>query len=86
MGRGEDTVSCALTTILEFFQSLLEDGQTPSTLRVHMAAISSHRWGHRWGPTVDILFPQGANRLRPPVTPRIPAWDLFLVLDALTSP
>lgn len=32
------------------------------------------------------LFLKGALRLRPPSTPRAPAWDLPLVLDALCLP
>ena len=32
------------------------------------------------------LFLRGALRQRPPSTPRAPAWDLPLVLDALSSP
>lgn len=69
---------------------LLENGQTPSTLRAYMAAISSRHTpignanvGSQW---LISSFLRGANRLRPPVTPRIPAWDLSLVRDALSSP
>lgn len=82
--------SCMLPTILEFFQSLLEDGRAPSTPRVHVAAISlwhapigDYTIG---GQGVVTSFLRGASRLWPPVTPRIPEWDLSLVLDALSRP
>uniref|UniRef100_UPI0037E82EF3 uncharacterized protein n=1 Tax=Semicossyphus pulcher TaxID=241346 RepID=UPI0037E82EF3 len=88
-GRGEDPASYTVATILEFLQSLLEDGRTPSTLRVYVAAISSR---HVLVENATLgcqrlvtSFLRGALRLRPPVAPRVPAWDLSLVLDALSS-
>ena len=79
-----------MATILEFLQSLLDSGHSHSTLKVYMAAISAQRVGVD-GATVGrhrlvSLFLRGALRQRPPSTPRAPAWDLPLVLDALSSP
>lgn len=84
---GVDPVSCPVPTVLEFLQSLLEEGRSPSTLKVYVAAISCHHVKID-GCTVgshDLvsLFLRGARRLRPLVAPRAPVWDLPLVLDAL---
>lgn len=78
-----------MATILDFLQSLLDDGRAPSTLRVYVAAISG-RHDLIDNATVGCqrlvsLFLRGALRLRPPVSPRVPAWDLSLVLKALAS-
>jgi hypothetical protein len=88
--RAEDPVHCSVPKILEFFQSLLDGGRAPATLRVYVAAISSRHarvdndtvGGHR----LVSLFLKGALRLRPPRAQRAPAWDLHLVLDALCLP
>lgn len=81
---------CVLPAILEFLQSLLDKGRSPSTLKVYAAAISSKHVTVE-GRTVGShrlvsLFLKGALRLRPPRTPRTPSWDLPLVLDALCGP
>lgn len=39
----EDPGHCGVPIILEFLQSLLDEGRSPSSLRVYVAAIS---WGH----------------------------------------
>ena len=88
--RAVDPVHCAVTTVLEFLQSLLDSGRSHSTLRVYVAAISSLHdrvdsatvGCHR----LVSLFLRGALRLRPPTAMRSPAWDLPLVLEALSSP
>lgn len=88
--RGVDPISCSVPTILEFLQSLLDEGRSPSTLKVYVAAISCNHarvdgctvGGH----TLVSLFLRGARRLRPPLIPRSPVWDLPLVLDALCHP
>ena len=87
--RGEDPTSCPVATVLDFLQSLLDDGRAPSTLKVYVAAISSQH-GLINNATVGCqrlvsLFLRGASRLRPSVSPRVPAWDLSLVLKALSS-
>ena len=79
-----------MATVLEFLQSLLDDGRSHSTLRVYVAAISS-RHEMLDGATVGChrlvsLFLRGALRLRPPRILRTPAWDLPLVLEAMSSP
>ena len=89
-GRNENPVHCSVPTILEFLQSLLDDGRCPATVRVYVAAISSQHarvdnntvGSHR----LVSLFLRRALRLRPPNVPRAPTWDLPLVLDALCSP
>ena len=88
--RGEDPISCGASVVLAFLQSLLESGLSVSTLRRYVAAISSH---HKLvdGLTMDTqalvsCFLKGARRLCPPRGRLIPAWDLRVVLDALTEP
>lgn len=39
----EDHVPCPVPTIVEFMQSLQDNSQSPSTLRVYLAAILSCR-------------------------------------------
>lgn len=89
-GRSEDPVSCSVPIILEFLQSLLDKGRSPSTLKVYVAAISCHhvRVDNNTVGSHNLvsLFLRGARRLRPPTAPRLPAWDLPLVLDALCCP
>ena len=85
-----DPVRCPVATVLEFLQSLLDSGRSHSTLRVYASAISSRHervdgatvGGHR----LVSLFLRGALRLRPPRTLRAPAWDLPLVLEAMSLP
>lgn len=89
-GHDEDPVSCSVPTILNFLQSLLDKGRSPSTIKVYVAAISCYHTRID-GCTVGShnlvsLFLRGARRLRPPSVPRAPVWDLPLVLDALCSP
>uniref|UniRef100_A0A3Q3LRU5 Core-binding (CB) domain-containing protein n=1 Tax=Mastacembelus armatus TaxID=205130 RepID=A0A3Q3LRU5_9TELE len=72
--RAEDPVSCPVATILDFLQSLLERGRSPSTLKVYVAAISCHHvWvGHNTvgRHTLVFLFLKGARCLCPPTRPR----------------
>lgn len=88
--RGKDPASCSVSTILDFLQSLLDKGRMPATLKVYVAAISCR---HSRVDNVTVgshplvsLFLRGARRLRPPIIPRAPAWDLPLVLSALCQP
>ncbi|KAK9542065.1 hypothetical protein VZT92_002063 [Zoarces viviparus] len=88
--RNKDPVQCPVPIVLEFLQSLLDKGQSPSTVRVYVAALSWHHarvdngtvGSHR----LVSLFLKGALRLRPPNAPKAPAWDLHLVLDTLCLP
>ena len=89
-GRNEDPVHCSVPTILDFLQSLLDEGRSHSTLKVYVAAISC---GHVRVDNGTVgshglvsLFLRGAQRLHPQSTTRAPAWDLPLVLDALRRP
>ncbi|KAK0139592.1 hypothetical protein N1851_023527 [Merluccius polli] len=89
-GKAADPVRCPVAIVLEFLQSLLDSGRSHSTLRVYVAAISSRHEGVD-GATVGCrrlvsLFLRGALRLRPPRTLRAPAWDLPLVLEAMSLP
>ena len=88
--RGENPVSCGASVVLAFLQSLLESGLSVSTLRGYVAAISSrHKLvdGLTMGTQALVdCFLRGAQRLCPPRGRLIPAWDLRVVLDALTEP
>ncbi|KAK0147606.1 hypothetical protein N1851_012909 [Merluccius polli] len=89
-GKAADPVRCPVAIVLEFLQSLLDSGRSHSTLMVYVAAISSRHEGVD-GATVGChrlvsLFLRGALRLRPPRTLRAPAWDLPLVLEAMSLP
>lgn len=88
--RDVDPLSCSVSSVLEFLQSLLDGGRSPSTLKVYVAAISCHHSGVD-GRTMGShnlvsLFLRGARRLRPPSVLRAPVWDLPLVLDSLCRP
>ena len=88
--HGENPVCCPLPLVLEFLQSLQDKGLSPSTLRVYVAAISCHHV-KVGGDTVGshrlvTQFLKGARRLHPPRPPRVPSWDLDVVLDALCRP
>ena len=88
--RGENPVSCGTSVVLAFLQSLLESGLSVSTLRGYVAAISSRHElvdGLTMGTQALVgCFLKGARRLCPPRGRLIPAWDLRVVLDALTEP
>ncbi len=65
----------------------LKRGLSPSTLKVHAAAISAYH-DHIDGKSIGkhdlvVRFLRGARRLNPPRPPSIPSWDLALVLRAL---
>ncbi|KAK0151644.1 hypothetical protein N1851_007054 [Merluccius polli] len=83
-GKAADPVRCPVAIVLEFL------GRSHSTLRVYVAAISSRHEGVD-GATVGChrlvsLFLRGVLRLCPPRTLRAPAWDLPLVLEAMSLP
>lgn len=88
--RDEDPLRCSVPTILDFLQSLLDEGRSPSTLKVYVAAISCQHIridnGTVGSHSLVSLFLKGAQRLHPPRASRAPAWDLPLVLDALRRP
>ncbi|KAI2649105.1 Transposon Ty3-G Gag-Pol polyprotein [Labeo rohita] len=77
-------------TVLEYLQIRFSAGLAHSILRVCVAAISAYHaplGGMSVGkdPLV-VRFLHGALRLRPPVRPRVPTWDLAMVLEALCRP
>ncbi|CAM4658889.1 unnamed protein product [Leuciscus chuanchicus] len=83
----EDPRRCSIGSVLSFLQQGLERRLSPSTLKVHAAAISAFH-DHIDGKTVGkhdlvVRFLRGARRLNPPRPPSIPSWDLSLVLRAL---
>ncbi|KAL0170910.1 hypothetical protein M9458_035506, partial [Cirrhinus mrigala] len=86
----QDPVNCPVGTVLEYLQERFSAGLAHSTLRVYVAAISAYHaplGGMSVGkdPLV-VRFLHGALRLRPPVRPRVPTWDLAVVIEALCGP
>ncbi len=85
--RREDPRRCSIGVVLSFLQQGLGRRLSPSTLKVHAAAISACH-DHIDGKSVGkhdlvVRFLRGARRLNPPRPPSIPSWDLALVLRAL---
>ncbi|KAI2661254.1 enzymatic polyprotein [Labeo rohita] len=88
--RQQDPVNCPVGSVLEFLQSRLSAGLSHSTLKVYVAAIAAYHaplGGLSVGKDPLVTrFLRGALRLRPPVRPRVPSWDLSVVLEALCRP
>ncbi|KAK3517038.1 hypothetical protein QTP70_033132 [Hemibagrus guttatus] len=85
--REQDPVHCLIGTVLGFLQSRLSQGLSPSTLKVYVAAIAANDalvLGATLGrhPLVS-RFLRSARWLRPSCRPRLPSWDLSVVLDGL---
>ncbi|XDV40814.1 hypothetical protein PO909_009815 [Leuciscus waleckii] len=82
-----DPQCCGVTEILSFLQELLEEGKSPSTLKVYVSAIAAFRktmHGQSLGRNdLIIRFLRGARRLNPPRPPLVPVWDLSTVLEAM---
>ncbi|XP_058879441.1 uncharacterized protein LOC131737040, partial [Acipenser ruthenus] len=89
LAESHDPVSCPMAVILQFLQKLLDEGKSPSTLKVYLAAISvCHVRIDGLSPGCHFLasqFLKGARRLRPPRTTSLPSWSLDVVLEALTK-
>ncbi|XP_034750411.1 uncharacterized protein LOC117958235 [Etheostoma cragini] len=88
-GRMLDLVTCPVVQVLEFLQERFSAGLSPSTLKVYVAAISAFHSPSRDGslgrlPLV-VRFLCGTRRMRPATRPRIPTWDLAVVLEALAE-
>ncbi|KAK7905159.1 hypothetical protein WMY93_017766 [Mugilogobius chulae] len=88
--KGQDPSCCPVSFILSFLQELLNQGRSPSTLKVYVAAISCSHVGLD-GVSVGrnrsvALFLKGARRLHPPRRRVASTWDLAVVLNALQSP
>ncbi|KAL0194788.1 hypothetical protein M9458_008360, partial [Cirrhinus mrigala] len=83
----QDPVNCPVGTVLEFLQDRLSAGLTHSTLKVYVAAIAAYHaplGGLSMGKNPLVTrFLRGALRLRPPVRPCVPSWDLSVVLEAV---
>ncbi|KAI2653717.1 hypothetical protein H4Q32_014045 [Labeo rohita] len=83
-------VNCPVGSVLEFLQDRLSAGLTHSILKVYVAAIAAYHaplGGLSVGKNPLVTrFLHGALRLRPPVRPRVPTWDLSVVLEALCRP
>ncbi|MGH0151620.1 UNVERIFIED_CONTAM: hypothetical protein FKN15_037060 [Acipenser sinensis] len=90
LSKGEDPTMCPMAVILQFLQDLLDEGKSPSTLKVYLAAISAcHVKIDSVSPGAHFLagqFLKGARRLRPPRKDVVPHWRLNVVLNALTKP
>ncbi len=86
---GADPVECEIS-ILSFLQELLEKGRSPSTLKVHVAAIAASHApvdGQSVGRNnLVVHFLKGSRRLNLPRRFTVPTWDLPTVLRALKSP
>ncbi len=83
-----DPVNCPVGTVLESLQDRFTAGQTPSTLKVYVAAISAYHiplGGMSMGkdPLVS-RFLCGTLRLRPAACTRVPTWDLAIVLQGFS--
>ncbi|KAI2668352.1 Transposon Ty3-G Gag-Pol polyprotein [Labeo rohita] len=86
----QDPVNCPVGSVLEFLQDRLSAGLSHSTLKVYVAAIAAYHaplGGFSVGKDPLVTrFLRGVLRLRPPVRPRVPTWDLSVVLEALCRP
>ncbi len=75
--------------MLEFQQDRFASELSASTLNVYMAAIAAHHstvGDQSIGKNpLAIQFLRGIRRLRPPVRPKMPTWDLAVVLKALSK-
>ena len=83
-----DPVNCPVASVLEFLQNRFSDGLSPSTLKVYVAAISAFHTplgvGTLGTHPLIIRFLRGARRMRPAIQPRVPTWDLAVVLEGLS--
>ncbi len=87
--RRLDPVTCPVVQVLEFLQDRFSAGLSPSTLKVYVAAIAAFDAPSRDGPLgrlpLVVRFLRGTRRMRPATRPRIPTWDLAVVLGALAE-
>ncbi len=85
--RREDPRRCMIGVVLSFLQERLERRQSPSTLKVYVAAIAAHHDavdGRSLGKhDLIVRFLKGARRMNPSRTPLVPSWDLSIVLSGL---
>ncbi|XP_069621778.1 uncharacterized protein [Ranitomeya imitator] len=80
-----NTSEIPIQSILEFLQKGRELGLTANTLKVHVSALGAlyghNIAGNRW----VSRFITACERINPVNIPRVPPWDLNLVLQALTD-
>ncbi len=85
--RREDPRRCTIGVVLSFLQERLERRLSPSTLKVYVAAIAAHHDavdGRSLGKhDLIVRFLKGARRMNPSSPPRVPSWDLSIVLAGL---
>ncbi|KAL0175450.1 hypothetical protein M9458_027780, partial [Cirrhinus mrigala] len=85
-----EPVNYPIGTVLEFLQACFSTGLTHSSLKFYVAAISTYHaplGGLSVGKNPLVTrFLRGVLRLRPPVRPCVPTWDLAVVLEALCRP
>ncbi|KAI2662618.1 hypothetical protein H4Q32_001518 [Labeo rohita] len=87
--KGVIPFQCAVSEVLCFLQSLLNNRRAFSTIKVYLAAISACHVGFE-GVSVGRhpligRFMKGVRRLRPVSKRLVPSWDLSMVLNALTQ-
>jgi hypothetical protein len=84
-----DPHSSSVNNIYDFLQDKLSAGIQWQTLKGYVAAISACHRGftvHSLGKDRRIVqFLRGAFRIRPPIKPIVPSWDLHVVLQALAG-
>ncbi len=85
----EDPRRCSIRAVLSFLQQGFMRRLSPSTLKLYVAAISTHHDpidGRSVGKhDLVVTFLRGARRLNPHRPPSLPSWDLALVLIALKN-
>ncbi|KAI2668277.1 Transposon Ty3-G Gag-Pol polyprotein [Labeo rohita] len=85
----QDPVNCPVGSVLEFLQDRLSAGLSHSTLKVYVAAIAAYHaplGGFSVGKDPLVTrFLRGVLRLRPPVRPRVPTWDLSVRVGDLQA-
>ncbi|KAI2655439.1 Protein P [Labeo rohita] len=88
--RQQDPANCPVGTVLEVLQARFSTGLAHSTLKVYVTAISAYHAPLGGMPVgkdpLVVRFLRGVLRLRPPTRPRVPTWDLAVVLEALCRP
>ncbi|KAI2665989.1 Transposon Ty3-G Gag-Pol polyprotein [Labeo rohita] len=86
----QDPANCPVGTVLEFLQARFSTGLAHSTRKVYVAAILAYHAPLGGIPVgrnpLVVRFLRGVLRLRPPTRPRVPTWDLAVVLEALCRP
>ena len=83
----KDPDQTSVVDVVNFLQGKFQGGAQWSTLRVYVAAIGAFHPAFRHSPLgaeaeVKAFF-KGVFRVRPPVKPVVPKWDLGVVLTAL---